>query len=79
MRTVEQTISGVLGIDEGAITDSVTPADIKEWDSFNGLLVVTELEKEFKVTFSLEEVISIKTVGDIKKVLKKHGVNAYAK
>lgn len=75
MRTVEHTIAKVLGIHAGIITDATTPADIPEWDSFNGLLLVTELEKEFNVTFSLDEVVSVKTVSDIKKILKKHGVN----
>ena len=36
------------------------------WDSFNGLLLATELEKEFKVKFTMEDIVSIKNVGDIK-------------
>ena len=64
----------VLNIDSRTITDATKPEDIESWDSFNGLVLVTELEKNFKVKFSLEEVVSVKNVGDIKKILKGHGV-----
>lgn len=74
MKTVEQVLSGVLGVDSKTITDFTQPNDIESWDSFNGLILVTELEKNFKVKFSLEEVVSVKKVGDIKKVLREHGV-----
>ena len=64
----------VLVVSPKIITDATKPEDIESWDSFNGLVLVTELEKNFKVKFSLEEVVSVKKVGDIKKVLKDHGV-----
>ena len=67
-------MSKVLSIDSKTISDSTKPEDIESWDSFNGLILVTELEKNFKVKFSLEEVVSVKNVGDIKKILKGHGV-----
>ena len=74
MATVEQIIASVLGISAKDIDDETTPDAIEQWDSFNGLLLVAELEKKFGVEFSVEEVASVKTVGDIKKLLQKHGV-----
>lgn len=44
------------------------------WDSFNGLLMVSELEEAFGVEFTMAEVTSVKTVRDIKATLAKHGV-----
>ena len=35
-----------------------------------------ELENEFKISFTVDEVINVKTVGEIKKALRKHGVKA---
>jgi len=68
-------LSKVLGIDEASITDNTSPANVESWDSFNGLMLVSELEKEFNVKFTMEEVISVKCVGDIKKSLKRHGIS----
>lgn len=75
MKTVEEILSKVLNINSKTISNATKPEDIESWDSFNGLILVTELEKNFKVQFSLEEVAAVKKVGDIKKILKCHGIN----
>ena len=75
MKTVEEILSQVLGIDHKSISDSTKPEDIESWDSFNGLVLVTELEKNFDVIFTIDEISEVKNVGDIKKILKKHGIN----
>ncbi len=77
MKRVEDVLVAVLGVETSAITDNTKPADIENWDSFNGLILVTELEKNFKVQFSIEEIVAVKKVGDIKKILKRHGVNIH--
>ncbi len=74
MRTVEEVLSKALGVPKERFKDTTTPEEIESWDSFNGLILVTELEKNFKVKFTIDEVVAVKKVGDIKKVLKKHGV-----
>ena len=74
MATVEQVIGHVFGVSAKDIGDETAPGDIEQWDSFNGLMLVAELEKKFGVEFSVEEIASVKTVGDIKKLLQKHGV-----
>ena len=74
MKTVEEVIAHVLHIDPSGITDASSPNDIENWDSFNGLLLVTELEKTFNVSFSLDEIVVVKNGGDIKSALKKHGI-----
>ena len=35
------------------LTDDSGPENIDSWDSFNGLLLVDELESKFNITFSL--------------------------
>jgi len=72
--TVEEVIGKVLNVDSSKITDETSPENTPEWDSFNGLLLATELEKNFKVKFSIDEVVLVKNVGDIKKILQKHGI-----
>jgi len=56
------------------LDDQSGPENIKNWDSFNGLVLVDEIENHFNVKFSLEEIIDIKTISDIKRYLKNHNV-----
>ncbi len=74
MNKLKKIISKVIGVDEGEINDDSSPDNIPGWDSFNGLMLVSELESQYKIHFSTGEVVNIKTVGDIKSLLKKHGV-----
>lgn len=67
-------ISRVLEISETELTDESTPESIENWDSYNGLLLVDELESEFNVKFSVEEVYDVHSISDIKRHLKTHGV-----
>ncbi len=76
MSRLKKILSKVLEVDEKEINDDSSPDTIENWDSFNGLMLVTELENEFKVNFTMDEVINIVNVGDIKKALIKHGVKS---
>ncbi|MDD3905537.1 MAG: acyl carrier protein [Candidatus Omnitrophica bacterium] len=74
MKTLKKILSEVLGVSPNKINDNTSPKNVKKWDSFHGLLLVTELENSYKVKFSMDDVISVRNVGDIKKALKKYGV-----
>lgn len=67
-------LSRVLEISEESITDQTGPENVSTWDSFNGLLLVSELEEAYGVEFTMKEITGVKTVGDIKAVLAKHGI-----
>ena len=62
-------------IEPSELTDESSPEDIENWDSYNGLLLVDELESEFNVKFTIDEAVDVKIVADIKRHLKNHGVN----
>ena len=74
MQRLKAILSKVLGIDESAITEETSPSTVETWDSFNGLMLVSELENGFKIKFTMDEIVTVKSVGDIKKALQKHGV-----
>ena len=57
------------------LNDNSGPETIERWDSYNGLLLVDELESEFNISFSLEEIIDSPNVATIKKHLKNHGAS----
>lgn len=75
MKRLKQMLSNVLQISEEEIMDETSSDNVETWDSFNGLMLVSELENEFKVKFTMDEVIAVKCVKDIKDALRKHGVD----
>ena len=65
MKSVEEVLSGVLKIDVGRINDSLEFHSIPEWDSFQHILLLNELENEFQVkisSFDIEKLISVKNI-----------------
>ena len=68
-------ISKVFSVPISEINDESSPETIESWDSFNGLILVDELENNFNVKFSISEIIDVKSVKEIKKHLKNHGVD----
>lgn len=74
MKRLKSILSRILNIKESAINDETSPDNIESWDSFNALMLISELENEFKIKFSMDEVIAVKCVKDIKGSLKRHGV-----
>ena len=56
------------------IDDESTPETIENWDSFRGLVLFEELETKFEVKFTLNELLNIKKIKDIKNILSVRGV-----
>lgn len=67
-------LSKILGISTRNINDKTSPDNTPSWDSFNGLMIASELEKQFKIKFTVSEIIDVKNVGDIKRHLMGHGI-----
>ena len=70
-KKLETLLAQVFAVDVKQINDQTSPDNLSSWDSFNGLKLVQELEKNFNVSFDLEEMAAVKNVGDIKKLLKR--------
>ena len=67
-------LANVFSISESEISDTSSPESIESWDSFNGLVLVDELESNFNIKFSISEITDVKNVADIKRHLKNHNV-----
>ena len=72
---VYQIVAKVFAIPESEVNDQSSPENIESWDSFNGLVLVDELETHFKVKFTISEITDVKNVADIKRHLKNHNVS----
>ena len=68
-------ISKVFSVPISEINDESSPETIESWDSFNGLILVDELESNFNIKFSGSEIVDVKNVKDIKRHLNNHGVD----
>lgn len=74
MNTLYQLLAKVLDVDISKINDQSSPDTLENWDSFNGLVLVDELEKTFHISFTMDEILDVKNVADIKRHLTNHGV-----
>ena len=74
MRRLRAVLAKVLQVDPGSITDETSPANTPSWDSLNALMLLSALEEAFSVSFTMEEAMSVRHVGDIKRALARHAV-----
>ena len=70
MKTFNQIAEDILKIKESDLRDDLTSNDVPDWDSMNYLLFIAELEKEFGFSFTMNEVMDVKTVGDLRKIVE---------
>jgi len=71
---VAKVFSKVLGISPNMITDATSPDNTPQWDSMAAMNLVVAIEDEFDVRLSTAEIISMRNVAIVKKVLTAKGV-----
>mgnify|MGYP004003367387 FL=1 len=67
-------ISRVMKIDISSISDELGPKTIENWTSFNGYVLLNELETGFNVKFTIDEAMDVKNIADIKRHLTNNGI-----
>ena len=75
MKSFSNLVEEFLKIQKSDISDALTPKDVPDWDSMNYLLFIAELEKEYDVSFSMDEVLQAQSLGDIRKMLRDKGAS----
>ena len=70
MRTFNQIVSKVFSIDESKVSNEMSSKDIEDWDSMNYLLFISLLETEYSISFTMDEVMNAKTLGDIHQIVE---------
>jgi len=68
-------ISKVMNVPISSLDDSMGPENIENWTSFNGYVLLHELESGFDVKFSINEAMDVITITDIKRHLKNKGIS----
>jgi acyl carrier protein len=74
MKTFEQLVSEKFSIPAAEVRDELSSKDIPDWDSMNYLLFIADVEKEYNVSFSMDEVLGASTLGSLREALRAKGV-----
>jgi acyl carrier protein len=69
MKTFNDIVVEVLHIPEAHISDSLSSTDVPDWDSMNYLMFISRLEEQFNMSFSMDEVLQAKNLGDLRKLV----------
>lgn len=70
----EEILSAVTGVAISELNDDVTRTSIPQWDSLAHINLITAVEEAFGVSFSIDEIQQISTLGELKQLLKQKGV-----
>ena len=54
------------------MTEKSCAADIDEWDSLSHLSLISDLENEFGISFTLDEINNSKNLGELAEAIIKH-------
>jgi len=70
MKTFNQIAEEVLHIPAGEVRDGLTSSDVPDWDSMNYVFFIAELEKEFGLSFSMDDVLHASCLGDLRAIVE---------
>ena len=70
----EKIVMDVFDIDISEINDETTPDDLELWDSVTHMDLVARFEDTFDLQFEVEEITEMDTIGNMKEVLRRSGV-----
>jgi len=73
---LEELLAELLQIPVTKVTADLAMKDLDVWDSLKHMELIATLEQRFELQFSFDEIVSMRSVGDIKRVLSSKGVAA---
>lgn len=50
--------------DEIVLFDEMTSEDVEDWDSLTHINLINDIESEFNITFTTDEIVKAKNVGE---------------
>lgn len=69
-------VAAFLNVEAGVLTPESAAGDLPQWDSFAHANLIMEIERHFRVTFDVEDVLEMVSLGDIAAVLRRMSANA---
>ena len=68
---LSEIVADILGIDDIQLAESMTASDVEGWDSMSHTRILYECELNWSIRLTLQELSSLKTIGDLLNVLHK--------
>ena len=69
-----QAVAEVLDVTPETLSEESSPATIPSWDSLGHLNLIIALEQEFGVRLSAEDILTMRSIGSIRRILHHAGV-----
>lgn len=63
--TLKELMAEIFEVEESEIDDDFNPESTNNWDSLNNLRLITAIETEFNITFTMDEIqkmVNFKTI-----------------
>jgi acyl carrier protein len=70
---LNEIIASTLHIPLEVVTDQLTMTEVESWDSLQHMDLIVNLEQAFQAEFTFEEIVSMQSVAEIKRVLRSKG------
>jgi acyl carrier protein len=74
MTGLKELVSKALRLPAGPVSDTLTMADTRAWDSLAHMELVLTIEERYHVNLSADEIVSMTSIAGIVTVLRAHGV-----
>jgi acyl carrier protein len=65
-------LADLLGLEEAE--DSLTMRDVDIWDSLKHMELIVSIEKKAGIELTFEEIVTMQSVGEIRRVLEARGI-----
>jgi acyl carrier protein len=69
MNKLNKIIANVFQMNADEIADDISMEDIDRWDSLTHMKLVVSLEEKYNLEFSAEQIIAMKNIRTIKKII----------
>lgn len=70
MKTFDALLAEVFHVSAADVRDDMSSVTIPEWDSMNYLIFISRLEENFGLSFTMDEVMNVQTIGDIRRIVE---------
>ncbi len=66
---LNEVFQDVFDDDSLTVNENTTAADIEDWDSLSHITLIAAVEDEFRMKFSMKEVVEMKNVGEMAAII----------
>lgn len=71
MKKLEQILCDVLRLKKNQLNDDLSMETTENWDSLKHMDLITSMEDELKIKFRMDEIVIMKDIKTIKKIINK--------